>query len=224
MFLIEVFDAGGPIMWPLVISSVLALAIIIERAINLRSARILDPGIVERITGLVEGGRADRALEVCRANPGIYTNIIQAGLTQHAKGEAAAKEAVEDAGRHETSKLTRYLVALGTIAAISPLMGLLGTVVGMISVFRTIAEVGTGDAAELSNGISQALITTATGLLIAIPALVAYNFFTEKAQRIITQLEAESLRVLHSLNEPQPADDRASVSLAPRAGSMGAET
>ena len=126
MVLVEVFRSGGPIMWPLAICSVLALAIIVERAISLRSSRILDPAIVERVTGLVEGGRSDRAMSVCREHPGIYTHIVLAGLEHSARGEAAAKEAVEDAGRHEASVLTRYLVALGTIAAISPLLGLLG--------------------------------------------------------------------------------------------------
>lgn len=196
----ELFSAGGPVMIPLLLCSVIALAIILERAINLRSSRILDPALVERIRGLVEGGSPERAIEVCRQNPGIYTDIVLAGLQAAPDGDAAAKEAVEDAGRFESKHLTRYLVALGTISGISPLLGLLGTVLGMIEVFRQIATVGTGVASELSNGISQALITTATGLLIAIPCLVAYNFFTEKADRIVHRLEAETLRVLRGLD------------------------
>lgn len=207
MFLVEIFDAGGPIMYPLAICSVVALSIIIERAINLRSSRILDPRIVERVTALVEGGRADQAAEICRSTPGIYTNIVLAGLEQASRGEQAAKEAVEDAGRHETKSLNRYMVTLGTITGISPLLGLLGTVTGMIDVFKTIAAVGAGQAGALSTGISQALITTATGLLIAIPALVAYNFLTERAESIVAELEREILRVLRTLNgfETAPA-------------------
>lgn len=201
MSLIELFRAGGPVMWPLLACSLVALAIGIERAVNLRRSKILDPVVVERVTGLVEGGRADRAVEVCRQNPGIYTNIVLAGLELAPKGEPAAKEAVEDAGRHETTRLTRYLGALGTVVGISPLLGLLGTVTGMIEVFKTIAEVGTGQAAELSNGISQALITTAFGLLIAIPSLVAYNYFQGRAESMITDLERETLRVLRGLYE-----------------------
>jgi biopolymer transport protein ExbB len=199
MSILEIFKAGGPVMWPLAICSVVAVAIIIERALELRTSRILDPSIVERVTGLVEGGRLDRAVEVCRKNPGIFTHIVIAGLRQAPKGEPFAREAVEDAGRHETTRLTRYLPTLGTVAAVSPLLGLLGTVTGMIAVFKTIANSGIGQAAELSNGISQALITTATGLLIAIPALVAYNYYTERAERIIQRLEAASLRVMRSL-------------------------
>ena len=129
----------------------------------------------------------------------IRDSIVTAGLQQAPKGEPFAREAVEDAGRHETTRLTRYLPTLGTVAAVSPLLGLLGTVTGMIAVFKTIANSGIGQAAELSNGISQALITTATGLLIAIPALVAYNYYTERAERIIQRLEGASLRVMRSL-------------------------
>lgn len=206
MSLIEIFEAGGPIMWPLSACSLVALGIIIERAINLRGSRILNPTIVERISGLAEGGRADRAIEACRQRPGIYTNIVVAGLevASRGEGESASKEAVEDAGRHETARLNRYLGTLGTVVGISPLLGLLGTVTGMIQVFKTIAEAGAGQAAELAGGISQALITTATGLLIAIPSLVAYNFFHEKAEFIMTDLERESLRVLRGLFQSDP--------------------
>jgi len=201
MSLVEIFKAGGPVMWPLALCSLVSLAIIIERTVNLRVSRILNPGVVERITGLAEGGRMDRAIEACRQSPGIYTNIVTAGLEVAARGESESrsKEAIEDAGRHETARLNRYLGTLGTIVGISPLLGLLGTVMGMIDVFTTIAESGAGEAAQLSGGISQALISTATGLLIAIPSLVAHNFFHEKAQVIITDLERESLRVLRGL-------------------------
>ena len=210
MSLIELFNAGGPVMWPLAFCSLVALTIIIERAINLRGSRILDPVVVERISGLAEIGRLDRAIEACRDKPGIYTHIVTAGLEMalRGEGEQLAKEAVQDAGRHETARLNRYLGTLGTIVGISPLLGLFGTVLGMISVFQTIAEAGTGQAAQLSGGISQALITTATGLLIAIPALVGYNFFQEKAQVIITDLERESLRVLRGIYRASPPGKR----------------
>ncbi len=198
---IEIFKAGGPVMWPLAACSLVALAIILERAINLRASRVLNPAVVERVTGLAEGGRIDRAIEACRQHPGIYSHIVMAGLevVLRGEGEPLAKEAVEDAGRHETARLHRYLGTLSTIVGISPLLGLLGTVTGMIEVFRTISETGAGQAAQLSGGISQALLTTATGLLIAIPALVAHNFFHEKAQVLVTDLERESLRVLRGI-------------------------
>ncbi len=220
MSLIEIFKAGGPIMWALAACSAVALAIILERAMNLRASRILDPAVVERITGLAEGGRMDRALEACREHPGIYTNIVMAGLEVAARGEVelASKEAVEDAGRHESARLSRYLGTLSTIVGISPLLGLLGTVTGMIQVFDTIAEVGAGQAAQLAGGISQALITTATGLLIAIPSLVAHNHFYEKAQSIVTDLERASLRVLRGLYDAHRHGEPAVAGLTTAAG------
>lgn len=204
MSLIEIFNAAGPVRWPLLACSLVAVAIIIERAINLRRSKILIPAIVERITGLVEGGRRDRALQVCRDNPGIYTHVVMAGLEQAPKGEAAAKEAVEDAGRYESTRLSRNLGALGTVVGISPLLGLLGTVLGMIEVFRVIADVGAGHANQLSNGISQALVSTAMGLSLAIPSLVAYNYFQGKVESIIADLESETLRVLRVMYGHRP--------------------
>ncbi|HXV77516.1 MAG TPA: MotA/TolQ/ExbB proton channel family protein, partial [Candidatus Polarisedimenticolaceae bacterium] len=187
--MMEIIRSGGPVMYPLLICSLLVVAIIVERAINLRASRVLTPTTVERIHGLVEGGRTDRAIEICRQSPGMFSSIMLPALELADRGEAAAKEAVEDAGRHETARLTRYLTALGTIAAVAPLLGLLGTVTGMIEVFRTIARSGVGQAAELSGGISQALVTTAFGLLIAIPALVGYNYFQSKVESMVTELE-----------------------------------
>ncbi|MDH3628468.1 MAG: MotA/TolQ/ExbB proton channel family protein [Acidobacteriota bacterium] len=216
MNFIELFNAGGPLMWPLAIASLLTLALIVDRAINLRASRILHPTVVERITGLLEGGRVDRAIEVCREHPGLFPSIVLAGLELVGKGEAAVKEAVENAGRHESSRLHRYLGAMATIAAVTPLMGLLGTVLGMIDVFQTIADQGAGQAASLSSGISQALITTASGLVVAIPALIAHNYFQEKADFLVGELERESLRMLRGLF----GSERNSPSESPPAPSM----
>jgi biopolymer transport protein ExbB len=199
MSLIEVIKAGGWVMYPLLLSSLLVVAIIFERSFNLRASRVLSPTTVERVSGLVEGGRVDRAVAVCKEHPGMFSNIVLAGLEIAGRGEASAKEAVEDAGRHETARLSRYLTALGTIAAVAPLMGLFGTVMGMINVFRTIAQSGVGHASELSGGISQALVTTAFGLLVAIPALVAYNYFQARVDSMVTDLERESLRVIRAV-------------------------
>jgi len=199
MSFVEIFQAGGFLMYPLAVAYLLTAAVIVERALNLRESRVLNRQIVNRVTDLVEAGRPERAIEACRDHPSIFTNIVVAGLEIAGKGEMRAKEAIEDAGRHETVKLKRYLNALGTVAAVAPLVGLLGTVTGMILVFRTIADTGGGQAAALSTGIFQALITTATGLSVAIPALIAHNVFQEKVEGIITELERVSLRALHGL-------------------------
>jgi len=199
MSLIEIFQAGGFLMYPLALAYLLTAALTVERALNLLASRVLNQQVVNRVTDLVEVGRPERGIEACRNYPSIFTNIVVAGLEIAGKGEMRAKEAIEDAGRHETVKLKRNLNALGTIAAVAPLVGLLGTVTGMILVFRTIAETGGGQAAALSTGIFQALITTATGLSVAIPALIAHNVFQEKVEGIVTELERVSLRALYGL-------------------------
>jgi biopolymer transport protein ExbB len=204
MSFIEIFQAGGYLMYPLAAAYLLTAVLIVERALNLRESRIMNQAVVDRVTDLVQAGRPERAIAACRESPSIFTNIVVAGLEIAGKGEVRAKEAIEDAGRHETVKLKRFLNALGTIAAVAPLVGLLGTVTGMILVFRTIAESGAGQAAALSTGIFQALITTATGLLVAIPALIAHNVFQEKVEGIITGLERRSLRALYGLYPVQP--------------------
>lgn len=198
--MIEIFKAGGWVMWPLLACSLVAVAIAIERLFSLRRSRLAQQGTVERLFSLADSGQIDRAVEVCREQPGILTNIMVAGLELGAagEGEAVAKEAIEDAGRHETTKFNRFLGTLGTIVAISPLLGLFGTVVGMIEVFRTISEEGAGQAEQLAGGISQALITTASGLLIAIPALVVHNYLTGRVTSLVSDLEHESLRLLRS--------------------------
>jgi biopolymer transport protein ExbB len=211
MSLIEIIKAGGWVMYPLLLSSLLVVAIIVERSINLRASKVLSPTTVERVSGLVEGGRVDRAVKFCREHPGLFSSIVLAGLEIAGRGEGPAKEAVEDAGRHETARLSRYLTALGTIAAVAPLMGLFGTVTGMIDVFRTIAQSGVGHASELSGGISQALVTTAFGLLVAIPALVAYNYYQAKVDSMVTDLERESLRVIRAVYLVSEAEPDGSV-------------
>jgi len=216
MSLVEIIKAGGYLMYPLLAAYLLVFAIIIERALNLRSSRVLNQSIVDRVTDLVEAGRPGRAIDACRENPCLFTNIVVAGLEEASKGEVRAKEAIEDSGRHETVKLKRYLNALGTVAAVAPLIGLLGTVTGMILVFQTIAESSGGQAAALSTGIFQALITTATGLTVAIPALIAHNFFQERVESIVTGLERASLRALRGLfpAEGDPAEIRAQAAKA----------
>lgn len=199
MFILEIIGRGGVVMYPLLVCSLIALAIIIERLVNLRVSKVLKQSNIEPVTIMVEGGMIQKALEACKKNPNIFNNIVRAGLEHKDLGREEVKEAIADAGRHETPKLQRYLTTLGTIVGISPLLGLLGTVVGMIKVFRVISEVGTGQAGALSAGIAEALITTVTGLSIAIPSLVMYNYFQKKAEDIIIDLEGHSLNIIRKL-------------------------
>ena len=165
--MLEVIQNGGPIMIPLGLASVLALAIIVERSWNLRETKILPPSEVEHLYGLIDKGEFDRAEEFAASRPGALNNTLLPALQVRRESREYIREVVRDAGRQEIPGLERYLGVLGTIASIAPLLGLLGTVLGMIQVFAVVSQQGVGQADALAGGISQAMITTATGLAIA---------------------------------------------------------
>ena len=185
------------IIGPLAVCSLLALTIIIEKIINLRKSKIIREEEIQTIGDLMERGMLDKVYDICLARPGVFNNLIRAALDNKDQSRDEIKEAILDAGRQEIPKLERYLGILGTIASISPLLGLLGTVTGMIKVFRAISIYGVGSGSSLSLGIAEALITTVIGLSIAIPSLFMYNYFTERAERLILELEKNSMKFLN---------------------------
>lgn len=190
-------------MIPLGFCSLMALTIIVYKLIDLRTSKTVNRSDIETVTTLIESGVLDKAEDICRKNPGIFSNIVRSALeNRHLKREEI-KEAIADAGRQEVPKVEKYLGILGTIAGVSPLLGLLGTVTGMIKVFRIISVTGVGQAGALSGGIAEALITTATGLSIAIPTLVMYNYFVDKAANIIREIEKHSLHLMNIILEKQ---------------------
>lgn len=187
--MIDVLYNGGPVMIPLLLCSVLALAVIVERAWNLRHDRILPPDEIEHLRGLIETREFARAEEYATSRPSPLNNILVPALQNRRESREVLREVVRDAGRQEVPGLERYLGILGTVASISPLLGLLGTVLGMIQVFAVISQQGVGQADALAGGISQAMITTAAGLTIAIPALAAYNLFVARAEALVLEIE-----------------------------------
>ena len=203
----ELLKSGGPVMVPLALCSIVALAITIEKMWNLRPSRILRTESFESLVLLIEGGRVDKARELCRRNSGIFHSIVGPGLDHCRYGRDEVKQAILDAGRQEIPRLSRYLGALGTIASIAPLLGLFGTVLGMIKVFRVISALGVGHASDLAGGISEALITTASGLPIAIFSLIMYNYFSDKAETIILEIEKRALTITRSLFATQAPKD-----------------
>ncbi|MEE4311775.1 MAG: MotA/TolQ/ExbB proton channel family protein [candidate division KSB1 bacterium] len=180
---------GGIIMIPLILCSIISLAIIIEKIIALRKKKIINSEIVSVIENIKSNADIDLAVSICEKHKGVFSNIIQIGLNNVEKTREQVKELFIDQGRQETRVLERGLGILETIAAIAPLLGLLGTVIGMIKVFNVISVQGVGQAEALSGGISEALITTVVGLSIGIPTLVFYNYFTDKAEDIILDIE-----------------------------------
>ncbi len=193
---------GGPIMIPLLFCSILALAIIIEKFVSLRIIEFKSDKFMKRALGILnsdEERKIDKVLALCEMTSSPPARILRAGIEKKEVGSAEIKEAVGDAGSMEVPHLGRFLMVLGTIVTISPLLGLLGTVRGMIRAFNEIAVAGVGDPGALAGGISEALYTTAFGLGIAIPALVFYNYFTHRTDRLVQKLESFSSEFLELL-------------------------
>jgi biopolymer transport protein ExbB len=199
--MIEIFEKGGIMMYPLVLASVLALAIIIERFFSLQKRKVIIPEIISVVEQFSSFKDIELAKNICAKYNGPLSNLIQLGLENTDLERAEIKELIEDQGRQEVRHLEKGLTILETIAVISPLMGLLGTVLGMIKVFGVIKEQGIGQAAALSGGISEALITTVTGLFVGIPVLIFFNYFSRKAEIFVLDIEKYSIILIQKIHK-----------------------
>jgi biopolymer transport protein ExbB len=197
--MIEFLWRGGVLMLPILLCSVLALGIVIERLFNLRKKRVVREDVMEGVESMLRENQLSEAGMLCRRNSSSMSRILLVALLNHKKDRSEIKELIEDAGRQEIPNLERYLNLLGTIAGIAPLLGLLGTVAGMIRVFDVISAAGVGHPNALAGGISEALITTAAGLTVAIPALVFHSYFVNKADGLVLEMEKHSMRLLSIL-------------------------
>ncbi|MCH2191747.1 MAG: MotA/TolQ/ExbB proton channel family protein [Gammaproteobacteria bacterium] len=197
----ELFRAGGPLMWIILLCSLVALAIIFERLIALRKRQVAPSTLRGQIIDLANSGKItrERVQKVREHSP--LGQVLAAGLENVHHGEQAMRESLEESGKVVVHRLGRYLNTLGTIASITPLIGLLGTVIGMIKVFTAITANGVGDPTVLSGGISEALITTAAGLSVGIPCLMFYRHFRGKIVELTVSLEEEALAFLESQKE-----------------------
>ena len=183
--MLELFKAGGWLMIPLFICSVISIAIIAERFWSLQQKRIAPTELVTQIWQWLKFDQVDQSRIKALQNNSPLGQILAAGLINRNSSRDITKESILDIGRHVTVALERNLNTLGTIAAISPLIGLLGTVIGMIKVFAVITAEGVGNPETLAGGISEALITTATGLVVAIPSLIFYRYFRGKINKLV---------------------------------------
>lgn len=191
---------GGVVMIPIVACSVLAVGIICERLVNLRRKRFLPYDLLSRIEMFLQEQKIPEATTLCKRHESPMTRILLVAILNYDRSKPEIKEMIEEQGRQEVPVLERNLTTLGTIASISPFLGLLGTVLGLLKVFEAIAQAGgVTNAAVLSEGIHNALITTVGGLCVAIPALVAYNYFARRAEGLILEIERVSLRLLNIL-------------------------
>jgi biopolymer transport protein ExbB len=206
--LLEVVQAGGWLMLPIILCSIIAAAICVERLWSLKPSRIAPRHTLATVWGWLKKDEFDaKKLKTLRSGSPLG-EILAAVLVNHRRGRGAMKESVEEAAGQVLHDLERYLTALGTIAAIAPLLGLLGTVIGMIDVFTVIRLQGTGDPNELAGGISEALITTAAGISVAIPSLIFHRMFTRRVDDLVLTMEQEAnklVELLHAEGEAQGA-------------------
>ncbi len=196
---LEFFQKGGFIIYPLLLCSIAGLAIVIEKSLALRRKKIIVPEIVNIIDNIQGPDDIGLALSICEKHKGPFANIIRVGLENKSLPKDQIKEALTDSGRQEVHYLEKGVVILETIAGIAPLLGLLGTVIGILKVFNVISVVGVGQAGAMAGGISEALITTIVGLSIGIPAVVGVNFFSNKAEGLILEIEKYSSILLKKL-------------------------
>lgn len=194
--MLELIQAGGFLMWPLLLCSVVSLAIIAERLWSLQTKRIAPKNLVAQVWQWQKSGYLDAKRINDLRNSSPLGRILAAGLVNSRNDRIIMKESIEEVGRHVVHEMERFLNTLGTIAAITPLLGLLGTVIGMIKVFTVITTKGVGDPSVLAEGISVALITTATGLTIAIPSLMFYRYFHGKIDELVVTMEQEALKMV----------------------------
>ena len=193
-------QTGGFFMWPLLACSILTLAIIIERFWTLRQSHVAPKGLLSDVMSRLRDDRM--TIEYLRSMQGQagLASIFAAGLLNSKHGRSSMKESIQEAASHVIHELERFMNTLGTIAAISPLLGLLGTVVGMIKVFSVLMESGAGNTALLAGGISEALLTTAAGLGVAIPALIFHRFFSRKIDVLVVTMEQQSTKLIDALH------------------------
>ena len=197
--MLELFSKGGWIMYFLLLSSIVALAVTIERLWYLRRKKILVPDIITALDQIRAPEDLNLTQSICRKFDGPFSRILLTTIENRDLSAEELRNLVEDDGRQAVRSLERGLGTLETVAAIAPLLGLLGTVLGMIKVFDVIQTLGVGQAKALSGGISEALITTAAGLMIGIPVLIVYNFFRHRSEVFILDIEKYVVLLLNKL-------------------------
>lgn len=195
----DLISSGGWIMLPIIGCSILAAGIIVDRLIALRKQKILPRDLLPQVWRLYQDNQLDGNKVRSLRDGSPLGAVLSAGLINRHHGREIMKEAITEAGRQEVYELERNLQALGTIAQISPLLGLLGTVLGMIKVFSAIVSQGVGNPAVLAGGISEALITTAAGISVAIPSLIFYRYFQSRVDYLVLKMEEDALRLVEGI-------------------------
>ena len=198
-FFAEVIDSSVVLLYPLVLLLLWGVVISLIKAAQLRRARTINPEVIDKVEQLLLSKKIPEATAYCKQNSVPMTRILLAGIINYEKSESDLKEILEEADRQEVPLIRSHQAALGTIASVAPLLGLLGTVVGMIDVFSTLSQQTEVNPTMLAGGISTALVTTAFGMVIAMPTLASYNYFIAKVQTLIIEMDKISLHMVSVL-------------------------
>lgn len=202
----ELIKSGGILLWPIIVCSVLAMGIVCERFWSLRTSRVIPHQLVPQVWNLYREKKMDSTRLRVLSRSSMLGAVLAAGLVNHRHGRDVMKDSIEEAGRQVVHELGRFLNTLGTIASVTPLLGLLGTVVGMIKVFTAIMSGGVGDPTILAGGISEALVTTAAGLSVAIPSLMFHRYFEGRVVELVLKMEEEALKLVEILHGDREDD------------------
>jgi biopolymer transport protein ExbB len=210
--MLEFFSKGGVVMYPILVCSILALAIFLERLWSLARQRVVPPALFNHVERMVIEHRREEAIGLCRASDSALARILLAGLFYIPSGRERMRESMRDAAERESGRLERFIEVLGTIASVSTLLGLLGTISGMIEIFSVISTDQTVNPPALASGISEALVTTFAGLSVAIPSLVAYKFLQARVDGDLRDLEHVAVRLVTLVDGPPEARELHAIS------------
>jgi biopolymer transport protein ExbB len=201
--MVEIVKAGGWLMVPIILCAIIAMGIMLERFWTLQQKRVIPEDLTSKVWGWVKKDQLDQGQIQILHQGSALGQILAAGLINRDYERTIMKDSIEETGRHVVHELQRYLDTLGTVAAISPLLGLLGTVIGMVKVFAAITTHGVGNPTVLAGGIAEALITTAAGLTVAIPALIGYRFYSNRVDTLVVDMEKEAIKLVEALHRRQ---------------------
>lgn len=207
--IVAFLQLGGPLMFVIAFGSLVATTVFFERIWSLQRRRIVPEHLKSLVLDRLRSGAFDEAKGLCDASPSPLADVLRAGIDQAGAPRARVREALEDRGRHAAASLERYLGVIGSVATVSPLLGLLGTITGMIKTFQQVTENAQAsgvNAGLLANGIWEALVTTAAGLSVAIPAYLAHRYLTGRVDRLIGELEEAALLALDPLAAPDETE------------------
>ncbi|BFM16347.1 MotA/TolQ/ExbB proton channel family protein [Maricurvus nonylphenolicus] len=208
--MLEVVSAGGWLMLPIILCSIAVIAISVERYWTLNPTKIAPKHLLAQVWGWIKNNQLDGAKLKELKQSSELGRVLAAGLSNSRHGREVMKDSIQEAANQVIHDMERYVGALGTIAAIAPLLGLLGTVLGMIKVFTAIMLQGTGNAGVLAGGISEALVTTAAGLCVAIPAMMAHRYFVRRVDALVVNMEQEAVKLVDALHSDRRVDVKTS--------------